>query len=304
MIGYKDDLDRDLVKAYANAGVVHIIAISGLHVGLIYWMLVQLCRPFRRLSYFKWFSPLLIIGGLWFFTLLAGAQASVLRSAIMFTAIVLEKTFSRKSTTMNSLAMSAFFILCINPSAIWDIGFQLSYAALYGILAFSRPIYNLFECTSKWMDMIWKMNAVTLAAQVFTTPLCIFYFHQFPLIFLITNSIAVPLSTLVLFVEILLLCLAWIPTLGFFTGKLTGWLIQAMNYFIEKLSSVSWVTWDQLCLNECQVLFLLLAALAFGFGLMFRRNRLLNIVLLSSVVVAAFRSNSFYQATRQQFLVV
>jgi competence protein ComEC len=144
LIGYRNDLDKDLVQAYSNTGVVHIIAISGLHLGLIYGLLVQFMKPFRKTKWIRWVRPLIILSVLWIFTLLAGAVPSILRSAVMFSFIVIGETINRKSSTYNTLASSAFVILCINPYQLFDVGFQLSYAAVASIITFAGPIYNWF----------------------------------------------------------------------------------------------------------------------------------------------------------------
>jgi len=192
LIGYKDDLDKQLVQAYSNTGVVHVIAISGLHLGLIYWLLNFLLQPLSKRKKAKWIKPLLIIAILWLFSLLAGGSPSVLRSAVMFTCIVLGESQDRKISVYNSLAASAFLLLCYNPFWLWDAGFQLSYVAVLSIVVFSKPVYNLLFIPNKALDHCWKLISVTIAAQILTTPISIYYFHQFPIVFLITNLVAIP----------------------------------------------------------------------------------------------------------------
>ena len=187
LVGYKDDLDKSLVQSYSNTGVVHIIAISGMHLALIYWLVNLLLRPVGKSKRWRWVKPIIAILVLWSFSLLTGASASVLRAAVMFTFIVCAESFSRKTNIYNTLAASAFFLLCINPYWLWDVGFQLSYAAVLSIVIFQRPIYNIFYCKNKLLDHVWKLNAVTLAAQLLTTPLSIYHFHQFPCYFFLTN---------------------------------------------------------------------------------------------------------------------
>src|SRR5688572_2254173 len=196
LIGYKDDLDKNLVQAYSNTGVVHIIAISGLHLGLIYWLLLALTRPLKRQKQLVWLRLLLIISALWTFSLLAGAQPSVLRSALMFSLLAAGEVVLRRSNTYNTLAFSAVALLCLNPFWLWDVGFQLSYAAVLSIVMFFQPLYNWPSFQNKLVDFLWKLMAVTLAAQVLTLPISIYHFHQAPLLFLLTNFIAVPLSSI------------------------------------------------------------------------------------------------------------
>src|SRR5438067_2642211 len=211
LIGYKDDLDKNLVQSYTSTGVVHIIAISGMHLGLIYWLLVQILRPFSRKKIPKFLTPVIIITGLWLFSLVAGGQPSVLRSAVMFTCIVLAKYLSRRTSIYNSLACSAFLLLCYNPYWLWDVGFQLSYAAVLSIVVFMKPIYNWFYIKNKALDFVWKLNAISIAAQLLTTPFSIFHFHQFPNYFLLTNFVAVPLSSIVVLGELFLCAFSFLP---------------------------------------------------------------------------------------------
>ena len=225
LIGYKEDLDKDLVQAYSNAGVVHIIAISGLHLGLIYIMLNWIfgILPFIKKS--KVVKTILLLACLFLFSLLTGAAASVLRSAVMFTFIVIGRNFFKASSIYNSLAVSAFMLLCYDPYFLWDVGFQLSYLALIGIVTLQQPIHRLLYVKNKWLDKIWGLVSVTLAAQISTFPICIFYFHQFPNLFFITNLVAVPLSTVILFAEIFMLALSWWPIVAAVIGRITSWMI-------------------------------------------------------------------------------
>ena len=232
LIGYKDDLDQDLVQAYSNTGVVHIIAISGLHLGLIYIMLEWIFGKIPFLKRSKLLRVVFIVASLWLFTLITGASASVLRSAVMFSFIVLGKLSNKKASIFNSLAVSALVLLLIDPFFLWDVGFQLSYLAIISIVIFQKTVYSWFYIKNKWIDKIWQLAAVTIAAQLLTLPVCIYYFHQFPNLFLITNVIAVPLSSLILFAEIILLAFGWIPFAGFWIGRITSWLLWLMNKVI------------------------------------------------------------------------
>lgn len=246
LIGYTNDLDKDLVQAYSNTGVVHIIAISGMHLGLIYVILLWIFNriPFIRRSAFV--KIIVTLSCLWIFSFLTGASASVLRSAVVFTCIAIGNGFGKKSSVYNSLAASAFLLLCYDPYFLWDVGFQLSYFAVISIVVFQKPIYNWFYIENKWLHKLWEMISVTLAAQILTFPVCIYYFHQFPVLFLITNLIVIPLSTVILFAEIFLIALAWIPYVGDWLGKATQWMIWLMNKFILWINDLPFSVIDQL----------------------------------------------------------
>ncbi|HUP12270.1 MAG TPA: ComEC/Rec2 family competence protein, partial [Niastella sp.] len=220
LIGYKDDLDKSLVQSYSNTGAVHIIAISGLHLGLIYWLLVLLCKPLAKYKTGKILQPILVVAGLWSFSFIAGGSPSVLRSAVMFTCIVLGEHMNRKTSVYNSLAASAFLLLCYNPFWLWDAGFQLSYAAVLSLAIFYKSFYDLVFFPNKLIDIIWKSVCVTLAAQILTVPVSVYHFHQFPNLFLVANLLAVPLSTLIIFGEIIVCITSVIPVVAAGAGYL------------------------------------------------------------------------------------
>src|SRR5215213_10003689 len=235
LIGYKGDLDKNLVQSYSNTGVVHIIAISGLHLGLIYWLLLGLTKPIRKKKELAWLRCLIIISSLWIFSLLAGGGPSVLRSAVMFTCIAFGEVLNKKSSIYNTLALSAFILLCINPFWLWDVGFQLSYSAVLSIILFFRPIYNWLYFKNKALDWLWKLNAVTLAAQILTLPITVYHFHQFPVLFVFANLVAVPLSSAIVIGEIALVATSFIPVAAQAIGQLLHHLIWLMNVYIERL---------------------------------------------------------------------
>ena len=304
LVGYKDDLDKALVQSYSNTGVVHIIAISGMHLGLIYWLLNILLHPFRKRKQTSWAVPLLIISGLWLFSLLAGGGPSILRSAVMFTCIVIGESAERKTFIYNSLAASAFILLCINPFWLWDAGFQLSYTAVLSIVIFMKPVYNWFYFKNKIIDTTWKLMSVTLAAQVLTTPVSIYHFHQFPVYFLITNLLAVPLSSLVVLLEIVLCAIAFIPVLAKPAGILLHGLIYTMNSFIEHMESLPFSVWNSLQVNMLQLLLLYAVVITMACWLMKKSKTALFTSLVCLLGFLSARSYSFICAGRQQQLIV
>lgn len=304
LIGYKDDLDKTLVQSYSNTGVVHIIAISGLHLGLIYWLLIQLLKPLQRKKYTKWLRPVIIIAGLWLFSLLAGAQPSVLRSAVMFTCIILGECLGRRSSIYNSLAASAFMLLCYNPYWLWDVGFQLSYTAVLSIVIFMKPVYNWFYIQNKTLDFIWKMNAVTIAAQVLTVPLSIYHFHQFPNFFLLTNLIAVPVSSVIVLGEILLCVVSFIHPVASVVGKILYYLIWFMNSWIERIEKLPFSLWDGLQISILQTILLIAATCFLSFWLLQKKKSGLMTGMILLVGFISLRSISIVHAEQQEKIIV
>jgi competence protein ComEC len=272
LIGYKDDLDKSLVQSYSNTGVVHIIAISGLHVGLIYWLLNLLLRPLKIKGRMQWLKAILLISGLWLFSILTGGSPSVCRSAVMFSFIVMGENIGRKTNIYNSLAASAFLLLCYNPYWLWDAGFQLSYIAVLSIIIFMKPIYNLFYVKNKLLDHIWKMAAISIAAQTLTTPVSIYHFQQFPNYFLITNLIAVPLSSLIVLAELALCIVSFVPLLAIPCGNVTCWLIKMMNGFIDYINKMPFTITGELQLSLGQLVLIYLIIFSAGLWIFYKNK--------------------------------
>lgn len=304
LIGYKDDLDPELVQSYTHTGVVHIIAISGMHLGLIYWLLLRLFKPLQKQKRLRWLRLVLILAGLWLFSLLTGAQASILRSAVMFTCIVIAESISRKTSMYNTLAFSAFIMLCYDPFLVWDVGFQLSYAAVLSIVIFMRPIYNWFYFENKFIDAVWKLNSISIAAQILTVPLSLYHFHQFPNYFLLTNFVAVPLSSLIVLGEIFLCALFFIPFLASLFGKLMAWMIWLMDSYIERIEALPGSLWESLQVSILQTICLFIIIAGLSSWLMNKSRRGLRIAMLSMLVFLLFRGLSFIRAGNQEKLIV
>jgi competence protein ComEC len=304
LIGYRDDLDRDLVQSYSNTGVVHIIAISGLHLGMMYGLLVLLFGSFKKYRLTKFIKPIAILVVLWGFTFLAGAVPSILRSAVMFTFIVIGESIGRKTNIYNTLATSAFTILLFNPFSLWDVGFQLSYAAVLSIVLFQKYIQHWLYFNNKLIKGIWSLCSVTISAQILTLPIVLYHFHQFPNLFLFTNLFAVPFSGFILYGELLLLLVSKISFLATFVGSITGWMIGVMNHFIERVNNLPFSVWEYIQINTMQTIILYISIAGFAWWLIQKQNKGLLIGLSCFALFIAIRSFDFIQKETQQKLIV
>lgn len=304
LIGYTNDLDKDLVQAYSNTGVVHVIAISGMHLALIYLMLTLI---FKRIPFVKQLPILqmiLVLLFLWTFSFITGASASVLRAAVMFSFIAVGKRFFKTASVYNSLAASAFILLVYNPYFLWDVGFQLSYLAVIGILLFQQPLYRVFFLKHALTSKVWQLASVTLAAQVFTFPVCIYYFHQFPVLFLFANLVIVPLSSLVLYAELALLTFSFIPFLNEWLATLVRLLIRLMNGFIRLVNDLPFAVWDNIPSALLSTGLLYAVVGLFSFSLLNRSKQLLFVGLFCMIGFTFVNIYSDWQAFRQQKIVV
>ena len=238
LIGFRDDLDKELLASYINTGVVHIIAISGMHLGLIFLIINFFTKILIGKKRTSVSGILITIPILWLFSLLTGGSASVIRSAIMLSLILISTFFKKPSNGLNTLLASAFILLVNNPCILHDLGYQLSYAAVLSILLFDPLIKKSVYVKNIILKKGWEMISITLAAQILTTPISIFYFHQFPILFLFTNLVAIPLSSLILLSEIAL-CVVWqvgIPVDAI--ANTVNTLINFLNNYIHYMEKI------------------------------------------------------------------
>jgi len=227
LLGQKQSLDRDLRAGYVQAGVMHILAVSGLHVGIIYALLLALMKPFKLSKKWSRIYLLLVVGMIWLYAFITGLSPSVVRAATMFSLIALGQLRDRKPSVFNILAFSAMLMIVIDPEVIFDVGFQLSYLAVAGIVLIQPLILNWWLPQNRILEYIWQLTAVSLAAQLITFPLSVFYFHVFPTYFLLGNLLILPLAFLIMQVGVPLLFLGWIPVLG----TVLGWILSKLIWF-------------------------------------------------------------------------
>ncbi|HAI84268.1 MAG TPA: hypothetical protein DCL43_11415 [Chitinophagaceae bacterium] len=303
LIGARDYLDRELVQAYSNTGVVHIIAISGLHLGMIYGLLQLL---FRKVPHrYRWFKAIVSLLVLWLFTLVAGAAPSILRSAIMFSCIIVADSMQRKHYLLNTLAGAACVMLLFNPFYLWDVGFQLSFGAVSSIALFQKPISQLIYVTQPLLHYIWQMLALTLAAQALTLPFIVYHFHQFPLVFLISNLLAVPVSGVVLYGLMLLLFIACISsTVATYIGIAVQACIWWLNQFVAGINQLPFTTLQQLYITIPEATLLLLSLILVAAFIYRKEKQYLYIGATSLLLMLTSRSIHYYQCSQQQKIIV
>lgn len=238
LLGYTDKLDADIISAYSNTGALHVLSVSGLHVAIVYmvfsWMLFFLDKHKRG----RIIKAILLILFLWFYAALTGLSPSVLRAATMFSFIIVAKTFSRHTNIYNTLAASAILLLLINPYLIMEVGFQLSYLAVLGIVYIQPKIHAWLEIDNWLLDQIWTITTVSIAAQIATFPLGLQYFHQFPNYFLLSNLIVIPISTLILYIGIAVFTFSPIPFVVNYLAIAFTWLIWFLNFSVKWIESL------------------------------------------------------------------
>jgi competence protein ComEC len=229
--GYENELTPDIVSAYAATGALHVLAVSGLHVGIIFMVLNVLLRFMEKSKRGKIVRYFIIITFLWFYAFLTGLSPSVMRAATMFTFILSGTVLDRNASTYNILAGSALFLLVVNPFLITEVGFQLSFCAVLGIVSFHRIFYNIWQPNNFLLNQAWNISCVSLAAQLATFPLGILYFHQFPNYFLLSNLIVIPMSSIILYSGVAFILFHQVPYLS----DALAWLLDMALLFINAI---------------------------------------------------------------------
>ncbi len=303
-LGYKNDLSDELRHSYSSSGAMHILAVSGLHVGIIYGILVFIFSFIKNRKY-AWFKTLIIICFIWFYALLTGLSPSVSRAALMFSIIALSKLQNRNSSSLNAVVVSAFILLLINPYNITNIGFQLSYIAVIGIIMLFEPIYAMLEVKNKFLDKIWSLTAVSIAAQIATAPIAIYYFHQFSNYFLLTNYILIPLSTIAIWVCIAIFLFSWLPFVTNILSEVLVFVIKAMNSSATFIESLPFSVFSDVYINASQLVFLIISVI-FIFVFFFSSKRYVHLfyAILGFIGFITIGVLHEYKNKDQQFFIV
>jgi competence protein ComEC len=292
-LGVKDFLSDDITKSYSLSGAMHILAVSGLHVGIIYLILNSLLFFMDKNRLLRILKAALLILFIWFFALITGLSPSVRRAALMLTLIIIGKVSGRHPSIYNSIAASAFLILLVNPLIILQVGFQLSYAAVIAIVYFQPKLYNLFEINSWLIDKMWALTAVSIAAQIGTFPISIYYFHKFPVYFFLSNLIVIPAAYLIISLAIALLLfnsIGFLSDLFAFLLKYVLWGLNLSTQLIEQLpfSSINHISFSLL---ENILLYLLIAV----WIIYFINNRPVFVIYASLVLLFGFFASRTYR---------
>lgn len=242
-VGDKENLSEDIQETYSVAGASHVLALSGLHSGFLYALFYYLLSlVWKRRPFFKPFGLLLIILFLWAFAFLTGLSSSVVRSVIMFSLLAISCLQPEKPLTLNTLAATAFLMLLYKPLWLFDVGFQLSFTAVASIILLQPRLYHLLTLKHRIPRYIWGLLTVSVAAQVGTAPLVIFYFYRFSTHFLLTNLWVIPMVTLIVYSAVILLLLTPFPFLQQGFASVVNFLLNAQNdvlRWIERLPSSS-----------------------------------------------------------------
>ena len=298
LLGERTHISRDLYENYAAAGAIHILAVSGLHVGIVLLILNYILAPLLRLKNGQMYRLLITLILLWLFALIAGLSPSVVRAVTMFSFLAYAMNRKKLTNTANILVISMLFLLLINPFFLFDVGFQLSYAAVFSILSIQPLISKIWKPRIRFVNYFWQLFSVTLAAQLGLLPLSLYYFHQFPGLFFVSNLLIVPILGIVLSMGILVIILS----IG---NVIPNWMVQAYSALIQYINYiVEWIagkesflfrnipfTWIDLVVSY----FLLIALWAFFKKPSKLRAATVSIAIISFVTVFIYQEHAHSQ---------
>ena len=233
LLGQQQDISPEILKDYQYAGAVHILSVSGLHVGFILMFITFLLKPLSNSKRNAILKLAVILISLWTYGILAGLSASVVRSVTMFSFVAIGIHLRRTVNIFHTLLVSMFLILLWKPSFLFDVGFQLSYLALFFILWLQPLLSNIWHPKNKIVQYIWDIVTVSTAAQIGAMPLSIYYFHQFPGLFFVTNIIVLPMLGIIMIVGLIAIIIASFGVVPFFIAKPLEFLIEFLNSIIH-----------------------------------------------------------------------
>ncbi len=254
-IGDKSLLDKDLKNSYSVTGASHILAVSGLHVGVVFFVFSKILSLFMRSASLGKLRVLFSLVVLWIFTFVTGLSPSVIRAAIMLTLASLAILINRKSQIYNTVFAAAFFMLLYSPRYLFDVGFQLSFAAVLSILFFQKPIYNALVPRNIVQEKIWSVLSVTFAAQIGTLFFTLYYFHQVSNVFWLSCFVVIPVSSLVIYLSILLWCFHSVPFVGGGLSYVLTKIVYGMNCVVQGMEGWDWTVCQNVAFGKIDLLF-------------------------------------------------
>ncbi len=284
LLGDRSGINTGLRQAYNAAGVAHILAVSGLHTGIIFLIFSTLLMPLKLNRKFKWLYYVTVMAGIWFYALLTGLSPSVIRASLMFSIVLLGLLTGGRHQVYNSIAAAAFFMLLFDPWLIYSVSFQMSFLAVFGIVVLYPKLNALFKPEKRLWKYIWGITCVSTAAQIALFPLLIHYFHQFSPFFIISNLLIIPAATLILTFGMSLLAMESLDFSIPFLNHFFQVVLKSVNALVFKIESLPGSLIDDLYLNTFEVWLVYLLFTFLVAFIYFKSKKLLFAALMISLL--------------------
>jgi competence protein ComEC len=302
-LGEKSYLSADIKHCFSASGAMHVLAVSGLHVGIIFMVISLLLKPMGNGKMARVGRVILIIGFLWGYAFVTGLSPSVLRACTMFSFISVGANLKRRTNIYNTLAVSAFVLMLFNPNIIGETGFQLSYAAVTSIVFFQPRIAGLLKIENSILKYLWELFAVSVAAQIGTFAISIFYFHQFPVYFWLSNYIVIPSAALLLYGAMLFFMFGFVPVFGQVIGFAMNLVVRIMNAGVQWVESLPGSVISNLWIDEITLVLLIILVFMVGWFLIKRQIGLM-ICLIGLLILIIGNMTVENIKSRNQTLIV
>ncbi|MBG6109406.1 competence protein ComEC [Flavobacterium sp. CG_9.10] len=304
ILGQQQDISPEIIRDYQYAGAVHILSVSGLHIGFILLFVTFILKPLPNTKRGSFIKLLIILASLSLFGIIAGLAPSVLRSVTMFSFVAIGNHLRKSVNIYHTLLVSIFIILLFEPSFLFDVGFQLSYIALFFIIWLQPLLSSLWLPKNKVLKYIWDILTVSFAAQIGTLPLSIYYFHQFPGLFFITNLVIIPLLSFIMVLGVLVMVLAAFGYVPFFLAKLLEWSIYYMDKIINSIASLEQFIIQNISFNYYLLICSYLLIVTVIIWLKKPNFNKLIIVIFSIIILQIAHIKNHYNIQNQKELVV
>lgn len=255
-LGYKRELDPETKRIFSASGAMHVLAVSGLHIGIVFWMITLLFGFLRKQKSGKILFTIISILSLWSYAFITGLSPSVMRASTMFTIFVIGDNLNRKANTYNSLAASALLLLLFNPNNLFEVGFQLSYSAVFGIVFLQPKLSELIRAKNKILNFFWSLLTISVAAQIATFPLISLYFNQFPSYFWLTNLIIIPVVMILIPLGLALLFFSKITIFSTILSFLLNHIIKLSYVILYKIEQLPYSV-QEISIHPIEFLFLI-----------------------------------------------
>ncbi len=292
-LGDRSEINDEIKQSYVASGAMHILAVSGLHVGIIFVLFNFLLKFLDKLKYKdkqigKLIKAVFLILIIWSFAILSGLSPSVRRAAIMFSFVIAGKALNRHINIYNSVSASAFILLIINPYLITEVGFQLSYAAVLGIIFFQPRIVALFPVKNKILYYLWSLTAVSIAAQIGTFPISLYYFHLFPTLFFLSNIIVIPAATLILISAFFLLISSGLPYIPDFIAVFLKYILNILNTSVSFIEKIPYSNIQNISFHTEDLIFAFLFIISASVFILLKKVKTLQISLALLIIWIGF----------------
>ena len=236
LLGQRQDISPEIFNGYSQSGAIHILAVSGLHIGLILLILQRIFKPMDYIKNGRLIKTSIIVILLWSFAIIAGLSPSVTRAVTMFSIVAIGMNLKRPTNIYNTLAISLFILLLFKPMFLFEVGFQMSYLAVISIVTIQPKLEKFWKPNNKILNIYWQVLTVTIAAQLGVLPISLFYFHQFPGLFFVSNLVIIPVLGFILGIGILVILLALLKILPQWLATGYSEIIHLMNQLIAWVS--------------------------------------------------------------------